>query len=391
MASIKWIGGASASAQVYDYTPANVEVDDVFTLTATAEDGSTTVAINFTATAASVANVTAGIADEWNSSTNSLCTGITATDMATKVRLTADEPGVPFSVASSAVDGGGADTQTFTAAQVTANSGPHDFNTAANYEGAAAPSDSDALRVTGNIDIRYGLDQSDIQLASLHVGREYKGSIGDAANGYYLIIDATDVNVNTSGAFVYLNGNLDTVKVLSTASGDGRVKLDGDVDDLYIQSRDVRGEITCAASMTLDNVYISGADRSRVTIGTSVASLDLIEMDSGQVDCSASIANVNIAGGVYKQTDGAVSGTITTRKSGVLQYNTEGTANAITCYGGVVDLTQSTADAVTITTLTGVYGELRMDSGMDNVTISTYTSVGNFKLAPEAGKTISFS
>jgi hypothetical protein len=107
--------------QVDRFTPATVEIGDIFTLTAT--DGVASAAVSFTATAATVANVTAGLTAAWNASGNALHTPITAADVTTSMTLTADTAGVPFSVAPSTTDGGGANTQTLTRTVVTANSG----------------------------------------------------------------------------------------------------------------------------------------------------------------------------------------------------------------------------------------------------------------------------
>ncbi len=177
MSDYYWIGGASTAAQEDHFTPANVEISDVFTLTATGEDGST-VAISFTATAATVANVTAGLAAAWNASTSALCTGITATDMTTYLKLVADSAGVPFYVASSTTDGGGTNTQTLTRSAVTASRGPNDWNTAANWSGEAVPG-SDNITIDGRSAsaILYGMDQSAVTPANLYI---------DHSNGYQI-------------------------------------------------------------------------------------------------------------------------------------------------------------------------------------------------------------
>lgn len=389
MGNVKWVGGASASAQVTDLTPANVEVNDIFTATFTAEDGSTTVDISFTATAATVANVTAGLTSAINSSSNSLVDGVvTATDATTKVTVTADTPGIPFYLTASATDGGGTDTQTLTPNTTTSNSGPHDWNTTANWEGAALPVDTDDVRLTGAHDIRYGLDQSAIQLTSLYVGQDYTGSVGDVANSYYLIIDAATLNVSGSGAYYFINGDLDSVYVKSTRSGNDRVWLDGDVDNLWVIGNAVQGEVKCAASMILDNVYVSGAPRSRVTLGASITSFDLVEMDSGSMDNSSSVASVKVSGGEYIQTDGAVSSVMEVRSNGVVKYNTDGTLADLDVFNGRFTLEDSTADSVTITNAELVAGEIVLNSGMNNVTFSNDIVNRGGKVTPEAGKSV---
>src|SRR5438309_1168624 len=98
MSKRSFIGGATAVTQVDKFTPANVESTDDFTLTTTLENG-VAVALTFTATAATVANVTAGLTAEWNA--NPMLAAIAlAADATTYMTLTAVTAGQPFAVAS---------------------------------------------------------------------------------------------------------------------------------------------------------------------------------------------------------------------------------------------------------------------------------------------------
>lgn len=85
------------------FTPANVEIGDVFKLTLTV--GLTTTTVQYTATAATVANVTAGLKAAWeaNPTTNAAAT---ATDVGpgTGLRLTGTNPGA-LDVTGTAVNG----------------------------------------------------------------------------------------------------------------------------------------------------------------------------------------------------------------------------------------------------------------------------------------------
>ena len=113
MANQVFRGDAPAVAQVDTLTPANVEIGDVFTATINGKS------ITFTATVATVANVTAGIVAAWNVSTIQEFTEITATDSTTHITLMGDTAGVPFTVTSSST-GDGAPADTFTQATSTA-------------------------------------------------------------------------------------------------------------------------------------------------------------------------------------------------------------------------------------------------------------------------------
>jgi hypothetical protein len=203
MANVRWIGQAVAVAQVDKFTPANVEIGDIFTLTITGWTGLSH-AVNYTAAAATVADVTAGLTTNWNNDTNALTTGITASDQTTYMDLTADTAGVAFSVASSAVNGGATGDQTLTRAAVTANAGPLDWSSGGNWDTGLAPGNAASQNVyIGDWvgDILYGLDQSGIAntLSSLNFDRSFTGKLGvEGATGYsgtYLEIKASKVDI----------------------------------------------------------------------------------------------------------------------------------------------------------------------------------------------------
>ncbi len=99
--------------QDFDFTPAIVEVDDIITITM--PDSSS---IAFTATVATVANVTAGLKALWDAEIGNDFDKFTATDNGTDLQAVSKDfdkfiknPANDITV--TAVDGGGADTQTF--------------------------------------------------------------------------------------------------------------------------------------------------------------------------------------------------------------------------------------------------------------------------------------
>lgn len=174
MATVRWTPQASAVAQESRATPANVEIGDVFTL----KIGGVTIA-TFTAAAATVANVTAGLAAAWATSTHPWATAITASDQTTYLKLLANQAGIPFTVTSTTTDGGGANTQTLSITTPTAASGPNDWSTASNWSGGSVPVNSDTVIIeNSNVPILWGLDQSAVTLAELRVMQSYTGYIG---------------------------------------------------------------------------------------------------------------------------------------------------------------------------------------------------------------------
>ena len=111
----KFIFGGG-TAKVVDLTPANVEIGDIFKVLVQVE-GYVDTTVSFTATAITVANVTAGL----TALLAALPHPITPVDNATKVTVTAVNPGQPFILTPSTVNGGAADTQTLTATTTTPN------------------------------------------------------------------------------------------------------------------------------------------------------------------------------------------------------------------------------------------------------------------------------
>lgn len=169
MSTIVWRGDAPEVAEIKTATPATVEVDDVFTLTINGKS------VAFTATANTVANVTAGINTVWNASTIPEFSEITAVDSTTHVTLTHDTEGVPFTVNATA-----SGNATFTVNTTTTASGPYCVGVAANWSGGSLPANSDDVVFEySDIDAKYGLDAlSAIALTSLTVKQSFTGAIG---------------------------------------------------------------------------------------------------------------------------------------------------------------------------------------------------------------------
>lgn len=95
-------GDAASVAQVWTLTPASVEIGDTFRVTINGKIG-----VEYVATVATVANVTAGLTAAWNASVVAEFTEITATDSTSAVTLTANTAGTPFWLTTSVVNGSG--------------------------------------------------------------------------------------------------------------------------------------------------------------------------------------------------------------------------------------------------------------------------------------------
>ena len=190
MADIEFLGTATAVAQVTTATPANVEATDIFSLLIDGE-----VIATFTATDTSVATTVTGLFNAWEASTDPRALLITAVDNTTHLTLTSTIAGLPFTVTSTAVDGGGTDTQTLAIATTTASAGPNHWGTAANWSTGSIPTTGDNVRIADSaVNICWDLDQSAVDLNNLDILDSYTGLIGLNKNGVAVVANGGTVN-----------------------------------------------------------------------------------------------------------------------------------------------------------------------------------------------------
>jgi len=409
-ADVHWTGAATAVAEVDTFTPANVEIGDVFTLTITGWDG-TTNAVSFTATATTVANVTAGLTAAWNASTHALCTPITAADNTTTLSLTADTAGDAFSCASTC-DGDGAPADTFTRAATTASAGPKHWDCTSNWDTGALPGGAASQNVYIEDflgEICYGLDQSGIAntLDSLNIEKTFTGKLGyngaTGETGTYLQIKATAVNIgyNYSGATASGSGRimLDTgatastitiYELASTASDTGkpcaRLKANSASTDILIHQGKVGIAYEAGETSTIDDLTIgytaTSSGQVEVTAGSGLT-VDAITKRIGTLTLrSACTSLVNESGSAYLYGTGLV-GTLTINSGTVYANNNPAAPPAITTCsadGGTLDLT-GLLTARTITTINlGAGGSLKYDPSIITITngITSVESSGKF-------------
>lgn len=396
MSDIRFLAAAAVVAQVDKFTPANVEVTDIFTLTATGLDG-TTASVSFVATAATVANVTAGLTAAWNASTNALHTPITAADETTYMTLTADVPGVAFSVAASTADGGGTDDQTLTRAVVTKNEGPSDWSSADNWSGGAVPggaANQDIYIEDSSVDILYGLDQSGIAntLDSLNIGQSYTGHIGsNGAAGIaadYLQIKATAVNIGqhygsgTPGGSGRIKLDLGATQSAVTIHHTGtpadsykpsvRLKCNNAATTLEVRKGKVGVAVEAGETSTISIIngnYVNNKNTDAdVFIGEGVT-LTTLNQKGGEIVQQCAATTINTEGGKLTT---AGSGAVATMnvKGGEVISNSTGTITTLHIMsGGVADFTKSMA-ARTITNLKVEVGGKIKGFGEDYLTVT---------------------
>lgn len=369
MATNRWIGGTTAVTQVETYTPANVEIGDIFTLTATSEDGTTTKAISYTAGAATVKDVVEGLTAAWNASLDPLCTGITATEDDSVLTLTADSAGVPFYVAPSTTNvGGGTNNQTLTRAVVTANIGPRDFNTAANWSGGVPVDTNDVVFESGSWDLLYGLYQTSVDLNSLMFKTSYTGMVGQATIplnirlstnklltiGESSITDAgtgsTRINLNlgTNKNYIYINNT-------STASADTykkpvRIVNDNTASEVYVRKGQVSlcdGASESGNFAKIEVSYLSNrTSDALVIIGSGVTINNSITQTGGTVVFKGTLAaaqSITVSGGTCELLSLSTIANLTIYQNGTVYDGGQATISTINL-SGRLNASQSRTD-----------------------------------------------
>ena len=394
MANKTWLGGATAVAQVSTIT-LNNDTDDAetaLTVTMTAEDGSTQQE-SITPSGTDESTIAAALQAELDSSTQTLFQAVTWTQASNVVTGTAKTAGVPFYF-SSAYTGG---TGTTTDATGTANAGPNDWATAANWSGGTVPSGSDAIFfVEGAHDLLYGLDQSGTTYGNFHVGKNYTGTLGDPNDGtpYYLQLDLGSaecfINGRGNGVFIDFSGAGD-VYVLGSKALDDAVQLKSSgISALYIAEPEVLGTVTLADSFQIANLYVLNCPNAKIDVGESITCSGSVNVNAGAVtfESPGGAITHRITGGtvIYKEDDlGSMSLEVW---GGSVDIRSGGTLSSLKTYGGTTDVGSLETAALTITEAVVYGGEVTERGGVGGVTYSNDVVVhaGSFK--SDAGRTV---
>lgn len=391
MATTRWRGGAKAVPQVNTITPANVNVGNTFTVTINGK------AVTFTATAATVANVTAGLAALLAVSTEGEFREITWADATTHVLATGPADGTPFTQTSSAAGG----TATNVTATTTAGSGPNYYSTAANWSGGAVPVNSDtAVFDSGSsVDCLHGLAQSAVTLTALTVEAGYTGKIGLAERnprGYteyratYLATGATTVNIGSGSGSGSSRINLNvgsvqaTVNVFVTGQPDANAPAACLWKGTHASNAVNRfgGSVAIAPyageTATVATVRCSEASgqaqrgTASITLGSGVTFSGDLYQSGGTVTTAASIGDDVFQDGGTLTLTGAAAIAGDTLCSGTIVVATSGSLGAVAVRsGGTIDFTRDLRTHTT-GTLT-VYAGGTVDDR--NGTIPTSTSI----------------
>lgn len=361
-------GDAQAVRQESRATPANVEINDIFTLIINQKE------ISFTATAATVANVTAGLTAAWNASSEPECRELTVTDQTTYVKILGPVSGVDFTVTSSTTDGGGANTQTLTMTTPTNGTGPNYWSNADNWSPAGVPANGDDVILQDcAVSITCGLAQSGVTLASLRQFSTFTGDIGRPSFnplGYFeyrdteLAIGATEMEFGIgdgsgSGRIRINNGAVATTGVCRNTGA----PLESGLPSLLWRGTNAAN----VWNITKGDVGIAWIKGQAATVATLRVGFETNETGDSRVYCGNLVTHTNIVQtGGYLQTNANITsyvglagewdhrdGTVTTMEidRGAARYKSDGTCT--TCRVGsdaILDLRGDTRP-VTFTNL----------------------------------------
>lgn len=155
---------------------------DVWTFTLTDDDGATYTVTYTNDGSPTTTEIGVGLAAAWEASTSPFMQRITASNpSAGVVKLTADNAGIPFSVA---LTNGG--TGTSSSADTVANVGNYDAGLTRNWSLNAVPiATNDLIFEAGTVSLLYGLNLSGVALADFRVMTGCQSSFGRFEYGKY--------------------------------------------------------------------------------------------------------------------------------------------------------------------------------------------------------------
>lgn len=172
MAERKWIGAADAIAQVDTVEITAMGGTPSATLYILTINGDIVSVPGDTNVNTTAANLQVALA----ASTNPYFSSITWTVVSSVITATASSPGNPQIIVSSVSGGTGTIGPII---NVTASSGPNDWDVARNWDAGIVPvTGDDVIIETSGVSITHGLDQSAVTLDSLIIRKDFTGRIG---------------------------------------------------------------------------------------------------------------------------------------------------------------------------------------------------------------------
>lgn len=329
--SLRWIGGAAAVAQVDSWSFSGTWlVGETVTITIGTKTWT------FTTASATINTFLDTMVTDYNALSSTSYpeyAEMTASRPSSGVfRLTADTAGKSFTVSLSTNSASGT---IGSVTHTTANAGPYDFSTAANWTGGVAPADNDVLDLGDGGEIRYGLDQS----ANTYTGRCGTTKVGLPhinASGYpeyrqqYLKVDGGTWTVGT--------GNPSS----GQSGGPSRFKIENCttliVHDYDTAQRDYQNLEPILAVGTITTVTLTKAEIGFAVLGGETCAITTLNQGFGDVvaraGTGASFTTINKEGGrLVVEAPGSIT---LNNIGGETILNGSGAPSQITITGGTV-------------------------------------------------------
>ena len=406
-----WVGGAAIVTQVdtitFTFNSTGWSNDDTPDVVVFDSAGtSVTVPTTISGTPTSAEDVRDLVLTAVQASTNALFTAITWSASGTAVILaTAVVPGVPFNINESLTeaDASTGDGTVAVLGDGTGSSvlseGPEDVDVDGSGQYASSnwvtdngatsvkPAANDTARFnTGSFDVKYGLNQSGIDLDELRRTPGYKGVLGDPVKGLFLRYGVDNagnqaVTVNSAVGDTWLHVTTQDIFVIGLPRSANALRLKGDVGSINVTGSAVQGTITCADAMVLDNFFASECQAMVAKIG-AVTSLDKVHVGAGHVTLDmgggAIGTGVQVWGNATVIHRGLTGATVLLWEGfgGLSEYNGEGTLTALEWHTGTFSLENSTADNVAISATNQRGGIVTDIGGAVNVAWSNYSRSG---------------
>lgn len=287
--NIRWIGEATAVAQVRTTQITGAAAGSTITTRLTAEDGSTQDVVT-TMTNSTLADQATVYRDTLAASTQSEFQKLNYTVDGVVVTITARVAGRPFNMSISGTTG----SASVSNASPTANAGPNDWNTTANWSGGAVPNANDNVFFTaGSSDVLYGLDQSSAgSYNQMIVGPGYTGSIGTANAPLKVNIDGggeKSLVLGGSGRYHNIEGDIENLFVEKLI---GTAKVGNKFKKVVVSGPSVVGKLILNPAQTDSgghDLFITGIQYSAVVeVPSTGLYVGNIYMDSGVLELNAS-------------------------------------------------------------------------------------------------------
>lgn len=328
--------------------------------------GNLGVTVSFTSTAATVANVTAGLLDAIDDSNLLEFSELTVTDNTTNLTLTAKEAGKPFTQSSSAAQGAGSAGMSLTTTTTTASSGPNDYSIVGNWSLNALPSSTDDVVLDDStIAILYNLPAAFVTVNSFTRTGSYTGNVGLAVYdpvGYYQYrerywkINPTTMTLGEPGGsgpgreLYDLKTYSATINIFSCGSPvdpnypAAVFQNTGTTTALNILQGEVGAAIDEGSTSTIQNITIgnNGNLNSDVilTLGSGVTQSGTVTQYGGLLYSEANLVTVNVVAGTVQLNNSVTVTTLNANRGSSVLYYSNGTITTLFLSQSVLDNTR---------------------------------------------------